>query len=141
LHSYYLSTHFDPTWYKAWHTWALANFDVIGYMETQTQNRTSDAHRNGLAAHVVQAVDGKWNASRSKAPSIDHPFAGFFRSISLRNEEALQDTLRLLTLWFKYGSHDEVSNAMGNGFTNVEVDTWLEVIPQVSVNSYRFCQR
>ena len=63
--------------------------------------------------------------------SLDQLTAGFFRSISLRNEEALQDTLRLLTLWFKYGSHDEVSHAMGNGFTAVEVDTWLEVIPQV----------
>ena len=59
LHSYYLATHFDPTWYKAWHTWALANFDVIGYMETQSQNRTTDASRHGLSAHVVQAVDGK----------------------------------------------------------------------------------
>lgn len=58
---------------------------------------------------------------------------GFFRSIALRNENALQDTLRLLTLWFKYGHHDEVSHAMGKGFTDVEVDTWLEVIPQVSL--------
>jgi len=71
-------------------------------------------------------------------PSADKPYVAFFRSISLRNEEALQDTLRLLTLWFKYGSYDEVSHAMGNGFTTVEVDTWLEVIPQVSVNSCRF---
>lgn len=58
-------------------------------------------------------------------------YSGFFRSIALRNENALQDTLRLLTLWFKYGHHDDVSHAMGKGFTNVEVDTWLEVIPQV----------
>lgn len=66
--------------------------------------------------------------------SLNRSSVGFFRSISLRNEEALQDTLRLLTLWFKYGAHDEVSHAMGNGFTTVEVDTWLEVIPQVFVN-------
>ena len=51
--------------------------------------------------------------------------------IDLKNENALQDTLRLLTLWFKYGAHDEVSHAMATGFTSVEVDTWLEVIPQV----------
>jgi hypothetical protein len=69
----------------------------------------------------------------NQRPSLDQPIAAFFRSISLRNEEALQDTLRLLTLWFKYGSHDEVSHAMGNGFTAVEVDTWLEVIPQVFI--------
>jgi hypothetical protein len=70
----------------------------------------------------------------SKMSSLDQPFAGFFRSIALRNEEALQDILRLLTLWFKYGSHDDVSHAMANGFTTVEVDTWLEVIPQVSTS-------
>ncbi len=56
---------------------------------------------------------------------------GFFRSISLRNENALQDTLRLLTLWFKYGDHDDVSHTMASGFSSVDVDVWLEVIPQV----------
>ncbi|KAF8074724.1 phosphatidylinositol 3-kinase [Lyophyllum atratum] len=113
LHSYYLATHFDHTWYKAWHTWALANFEVISYMETQNTTRAVDGPGSGLVAHIVQAVDG------------------FFRSISLRNEEALQDTLRLLTLWFKFGRIDDVSHAMGNGFTTVEVDTWLVVIPQI----------
>ncbi|KAG6820409.1 hypothetical protein H0H93_000916 [Arthromyces matolae] len=112
LHSYYLATHFDPTWYKAWHTWALANFEVVGYLEAQA-NTSLEGPGGGLIAHVVQAIDG------------------FFRSISLRNEEALQDTLRLLTLWFKFGSVDDVSNAMGNGFSTVEVDTWLVVIPQI----------
>jgi FKBP12-rapamycin complex-associated protein len=57
---------------------------------------------------------------------------GFFRSIALQNANALQDTLRLLTLWFKFGGHEDVSNAMANGFSTVEVDTWLEVIPQVN---------
>ena len=61
---------------------------------------------------------------------------GFFRSIGLRNENALQDTLRLLTLWFKFGAHDEVSQAMASGFSVVEVDTWLEVIPQVRSSQY-----
>jgi FKBP12-rapamycin complex-associated protein len=56
---------------------------------------------------------------------------GFFRSIALKNIDALQDILRLLTLWFKFGAHNDVSDAMANGFSTVEVDTWLEVIPQV----------
>jgi len=56
---------------------------------------------------------------------------GFFRSIALRSENSLQDTLRLLTLWFKFGAQDEVSHAIASGFSTVEVDTWLEVIPQV----------
>ena len=57
--------------------------------------------------------------------------SGFFRSISLRNENALQDTLRLLTLWFKFGDHKDVSDAMAAGFSTVDIDTWLEVIPQI----------
>jgi phosphatidylinositol kinase/protein kinase (PI-3 family) len=65
--------------------------------------------------------------------SLIRYLTGFFRSIALRNENALQDTLRLLTLWFKFGAHDDVSQAMASGFSVVEVDTWLEVIPQVSI--------
>ncbi|KZT10185.1 atypical/PIKK/FRAP protein kinase [Laetiporus sulphureus 93-53] len=113
LHSYFLATHYDRNWYKAWHTWALANFEVVGFMESQTQNKITEVPRDDLAVHIVQAVNG------------------FFQSISLKNENALQDTLRLLTLWFKYGGHEDVSHAMSDGFTKVEVDTWLEVIPQI----------
>ncbi|KZT69244.1 phosphatidylinositol 3-kinase [Daedalea quercina L-15889] len=113
LHSYYLATHYDPTWYKAQHTWALAHFDVVGYLESQTENKASDVPPENLALHITQAIKG------------------FFTSINLRNENTLQDTLRLLTLWFKYGDHDDVSHAMSSGFVTVEVDTWLEVIPQI----------
>jgi serine/threonine-protein kinase mTOR len=59
------------------------------------------------------------------------PVIGFFKSILLRNVNTLQDSLRLLTLLFKYGANDDVSQAIAAGFTTVEVDTWLEVIPQI----------
>ncbi|KAH7890784.1 phosphatidylinositol 3-kinase [Phlebopus sp. FC_14] len=113
LHSYFLATHYDANWYKAWHTWALANFEVVGHLENQKEIMAVDIPGQGLVAHIVQAVQG------------------FFRSIALRNENALQDILRLLTLWFKFGAHDDVSQAMASGFSIVEVDTWLEVIPQI----------
>lgn len=57
LHSYWLATHYDPKWYKAWHTWALANFEVVGYLESLTEDR-SDVPSNDLAVHIVQAVEG-----------------------------------------------------------------------------------
>ncbi|KAI0032654.1 atypical/PIKK/FRAP protein kinase [Vararia minispora EC-137] len=110
LHSYLLATHYDPNWYKAWHTWALTNFEVIGWL---SEGKNLDITGESLISHIVPAVQG------------------FFRSIALRSENSLQDTLRLLTLWFKYGAHDDVSNAMADGFGTVEVDTWLEVIPQI----------
>jgi FKBP12-rapamycin complex-associated protein len=58
LHSYHLATFYDSAWYKAWHTWALANFEVIGHMENQNENKTVDIPGKGLAAHTVQAVEG-----------------------------------------------------------------------------------
>ncbi|KAL4065913.1 phosphatidylinositol 3-kinase [Scleroderma citrinum] len=107
LYSYRLATHYDPNWYKAWHTWALANFEFVSHLESQKESTIVDIPGSGLAAHIVQAVQGK------------HQYCGFFRSIALRNENALQDTLRLLTLWFKYGAHDEVSQAMAEGFSKI----------------------
>ncbi|KAJ7435254.1 FAT domain-containing protein [Mycena latifolia] len=113
LQSYLLATRFDESWYKAWHTWAMANFDVVSQIDTPTEDRIRDISGERLASHVVQSIEG------------------FFRSISLRNEDALQDILRLLTLWFKYGAHDEVSHAIASGFSTVKIDTWLPVIPQI----------
>jgi hypothetical protein len=83
-----------------------------------------------LVPHIIPAVQGNvyfWVL----VALIKHCVQGFFRSIALRSENSLQDTLRLLTLWFKFGAQDEVSHAIANGFSTVEVDTWLEVIPQV----------
>lgn len=45
----------------------------------------------------------------------------------------LQDILRLLTLWFAYGSYPDVEKALQEGFALVSIDTWLVVIPQVSI--------
>lgn len=69
LHSYFLATHYDPLWYKAWHTWALENFEVISHMESQSENRPNDLPGVRLAAHVVQAVEGMW---------MDDPVQGFY---------------------------------------------------------------
>ncbi|KAH9004515.1 atypical/PIKK/FRAP protein kinase [Lactarius hatsudake] len=113
LHSYLLATHFDPNWYKAWHTWALANFEVVNHLLNQAEVKAADVMGTTLVPHIIPAVQG------------------FFRSIALRSDNALQDTLRLLTLWFKFGAHDDVSHAIASGFSTVEVDTWLEVIPQI----------
>ncbi|KAF7334695.1 Serine/threonine-protein kinase TOR [Mycena venus] len=113
LHSYLLATNFDEGWYKAWHTWAMANFEVVSRIDAQAEGRVRDISGERLASHVVQSIEC------------------FFRSINLRNEDALQDTLRLLTLWFKYGAHEEITHAIACGFSMVKIDTWLPVIPQI----------
>ncbi|KAF7324662.1 Serine/threonine-protein kinase TOR [Mycena kentingensis (nom. inval.)] len=114
IDSYALATHFDGGWYKAWHTWAMANFNVVGQLDNpDKRDRGASVSAHLLPTHVVQSI------------------TGFFKSIALRSEDALQDTLRLLTLWFKYGAHEDISHAIAAGFSSVEIDTWLPVIPQI----------
>ncbi|KAG8682008.1 phosphatidylinositol kinase- protein kinase tor1, partial [Ceratobasidium sp. 395] len=104
LRCYYLATQFDNTWYKAWHTWAMCNLEVIGHLESINDAKTDDAAPN-LVKHVAAAIQG--------------------------NDASFQETLRVLTLWFKFGAHEDVSLAMTDGFHTVNVTTWLEVIPQI----------
>lgn len=55
----------------------------------------------------------------------------FFRSIALSNGNSLQDTLRLLTLWFDNATDSDVSEAFAVGMKTVPIETWLQVIPQL----------
>ena len=109
IHSYKRATELDRDWYKAWHAWALSNFDVITHHERRGE---------AIPFHEVAA---------SIVPSVH----GFFRSIALASGNSLQDTLRLLTLWFKFGHLEHIADAVRQGFACVSVDTWLEVIPQM----------
>ncbi|KAL7268146.1 phosphatidylinositol kinase-related protein kinase tor1 [Rhizina undulata] len=111
LNSYYKATQLHKDWYKAWHAWALSNFEVV--TATAPKGRNGEIGPDMLNDHVIPAVNG------------------FFRSISLSSGSSLQDTLRLLTLWFSYGGHPGVNSAVTDGFSAVSVDTWLEVIPQL----------
>ncbi|KAK4466461.1 target of rapamycin [Cladorrhinum samala] len=108
LACYYKATYYHHRWYKAWHAWALANFEVV-----QALAARKDVDSNMLIQYVVPAVQG------------------FFESIALSSGSSLQDTLRLLTLWLTYGGAPEVGSTVTEGFSHVSVDTWLEVIPQL----------
>ncbi|KZV96365.1 FAT-domain-containing protein [Exidia glandulosa HHB12029] len=104
------ATHFDPSWYKAWHTWALHNIEVVSYNEARQR---SEMGPEALASFAIAAIEG------------------LFQSISLAKQNSLQDVLRLLTLWFKFGVHTDVSDAISRGNALVAVDTWIDVIPQI----------
>ncbi|UJR25716.1 hypothetical protein I4U23_007067 [Adineta vaga] len=57
---------------------------------------------------------------------------GLLKSIVLsKAKHCLQDTLRLLTLWFEYGQYREVHEALVEGIRTVPVEVWLQVLPQL----------
>ncbi|KAL7665224.1 Serine/threonine-protein kinase TOR [[Candida] zeylanoides] len=86
--------------------------------EDEPQLETSNQPANVIPIEAVH---------RHVVPSVK----GFFHSIALSNSNSLQDTLRLLTLWFKFGGIPEVAQAMTEGFNMVKIDNWLEVVPQL----------
>ncbi|KAL9017036.1 MAG: hypothetical protein Q9185_005638 [Variospora sp. 1 TL-2023] len=111
--AYENATKNNKTWYKAWHSWALANFEVVTAITSEANREMANLPQEIIVNHVVPAVKG------------------FFQSIALSSDSALQDTLRLLTLWFAHGGDQEVNLAVTEGFASVSIDTWLEVIPQL----------
>ena len=113
LSSFSQATKYNPKWYKAWHAWALANFEIVQTLSARGESQLSRADQTVLNEHVVPAVQG------------------FFKSIALSASSSLQDTLRLLTLWFAHGGNSDVNAAIMDGVANVSIDTWLEVIPQL----------
>uniref|UniRef100_A0A182JMR8 Serine/threonine-protein kinase TOR n=1 Tax=Anopheles atroparvus TaxID=41427 RepID=A0A182JMR8_ANOAO len=116
LTCYGRATKHDPNWYKAWHNWAYMNFEVVQTKKQQeeyTKNPGSAAERNMIKHYAVPAV------------------RGFFQSINLSQGNSLQDTLRLLTLWFDHAQYEEVYEALVEGMRVIDKNTWLQVIPQL----------
>ena len=113
IDAYENATAYHGEWYKAWHSWALANFEVVTAATAKAKRQNTTLPSSLIADRVVPAIQG------------------FFKSIALSSSSSLQDTLRLLTLWFAHGGDQEVNTVILEGFNDVSVDTWLEVIPQL----------
>lgn len=47
--------------------------------------------------------------------------------MALSPESTVQDTLRLLALWFSHGTHPELAATIAAGLSTISIDTWLEV--------------
>ncbi|OAF69217.1 Target of rapamycin [Intoshia linei] len=55
----------------------------------------------------------------------------FFCAIRIDSNNALQDTLRILTLWFDFGNTPIVYKELCEGIQAMHVENWLQVIPQL----------
>ncbi|CAF4657655.1 unnamed protein product [Rotaria sp. Silwood1] len=83
-----------------------------------------------------QNIDASNDAYRMLTAKMIHctipAVKGLFKSIVLsKAKHCLQNTLRLLTLWFEYGQYREVYEAITEGNRTVPVEVWLHVLPQL----------
>ena len=70
---------------------------------------------------------------------------GFIRSINLGADQPmavlLQDILRLMTLWFTYGSKSLVFQVLEAELDSIPPEIWLEVVPQLIARIHIHAQR
>ena len=112
------ATEIDKRNNLAWHFYALANYEASKLLEFTNNLAKKDgkAYSDEYLFYVVSAVKG------------------LIQSISLGEQDitkTLQDTLRLLKLWFKHGSEDKIDKLIKSGFSIVGVEVWTQVIPQL----------
>lgn len=116
--------------YYVWHAWAVTNYDQLNISTAENgfigQQRTANSHtRKSSFAHMFSA----------NTPYVVEAIRGFSRSIALGGHEGvaqtLQDTLRLLTLWFTYGTREGVYDVLSTELKSVAAEHWLGVLPQM----------
>ncbi|KAL7669107.1 hypothetical protein ACOME3_009776 [Neoechinorhynchus agilis] len=105
----------DRQSYKAHSVMASFNYDLVIHYKKQSENNT------------VNGRESKKQMIRYAAQAIDH----FFESVLLSNENQLQNLLRLLTVWFKFGDEDSVADKINERKLQISETAWLQVIPQL----------
>lgn len=118
------ATSYDKNWYRAWHSWAMVNLEFS--KETSASSPTTPASTPHLG--------GK---SRSTCnPFIVTALQGFIKSVAYSPQgSSVQDSLRLLTLWFRHSTYPEVNAAVGDGVVHLPLDSWLCVFSTRSCSS------
>ncbi|XP_013189748.2 serine/threonine-protein kinase mTOR [Amyelois transitella] len=118
LDNYASATQLASDWYKAWHAWAYMNFETVLFYKHQESAEGLPLSERKPTPECIQ---------NHTVPAVE----GFFKSINLSHGSSLQDTLRLLTLWFDYGHYSAVHEALVEGIRTIEINVWLQVIPQL----------
>ena len=107
---YKQSLEFNPDYHKTWHSYALINFDSAKQYQNEAINLISENHM--LAA-----------------------IKGFIKSIALgyqaehTSKFLLQDSLRLLTIIFQYGTNEAIATEFNTNFKTIDIRVWIEVVP------------
>ena len=145
--------------YSVWHAWAVTNYDQLRLADNK--DNTADVVPATPTACAKDDLDIPVSPSRSAvrlgSTRIKRPVSftnllsitevdivtcyvveaikGFIRSIVLGKDQpvanVLQDTLRLLTLWFSYGTKKGVYQILDSELETISAEVWLSVTPQL----------
>eukprot|EP00168_Porphyra_purpurea_P002178 TRINITY_DN1254_c0_g1_i5.p1 TRINITY_DN1254_c0_g1~~TRINITY_DN1254_c0_g1_i5.p1 ORF type:complete len:2806 (-),score=579.71 TRINITY_DN1254_c0_g1_i5:1523-9940(-) len=136
------ATRLAPDWCRGWHVFASLSAEAAEMAAVRRRSLSSgDAvPRSPLASQMisggVNTLSGSFNigrleVSRSMKTHLIDAVQSFFRAISFGGRTRLQDVLKLLTLWFRYGGVSDVNSVLVSGFNSTEPEVWLDVVPQM----------
>lgn len=120
---YLTSIQINEKYYKAWHAYALINFEAAEF------HQKINGHKSGM-----QSVNYR---DLQITKYIENAVKGFIKSISLGcNQEKksrflLQDSLRLLSMIFKYGDIELVAQGFESHYKEIDITAWIDVVPQI----------
>lgn len=125
------ATEVRPDWYKAWHYWAVMNgarFEAL--MEKANKatgkakmGRTRFSYRQDSNTEILMGPTERYYLSKA--------VTAYFRAIDLCGKSRLEDSLKVLTLWFRYGGYSNMHHEFNRGFEDTNITRWLEVVPQI----------
>ena len=117
-----------PNQYRVWHTWAVTNYDQL--IVTSSTNELIDCSQTVLPPGL-----NRLGSQGDTTTYAIEAIKGFSRSMTLGGKQGvnnlLEDTLRLLTLWFRHGTKEGVYEVLTEELKNVAPENWLGVIPQL----------
>lgn len=100
---------------KSWHRMAIL------YYKCLDKNILSELmlDKSSPASNAIECLCSALNLSGKK-----------------RDDRTLQDILRLISLWFKYGNKPAVNSALESNLKKISIEIWLYVIPQLIARIY-----
>ncbi|GMR47395.1 hypothetical protein PMAYCL1PPCAC_17590 [Pristionchus mayeri] len=124
---YSKATEYDPKWHKGWHRLATAYFNALG---SQKEREKTSMAGQGVNASFMAPPHILPHTSQVTLFATEAVKA-FTRALHLAEGSRLEDTLRLLALWFEYGERDEVFEQLDLSARSLPLNMWLEVTPQL----------
>lgn len=107
--------------------------DPIGSTSEAPSQSIQDSDKQMTYSEALESAQSRLALlEKAKLEYLVESIIAHFKCIETgRSIEALPTTLRLMTLWFRYGSYDEVETEIINGLAAVPINIWLDVIPQL----------
>jgi FKBP12-rapamycin complex-associated protein len=125
------ATRLTPEWPRAWQSGARVSANLAGHFASRLRAARLAGHDPAKEVRLRRLLGLHVSAS----------LGGFFRSLVLSGpgRDNLSVTLRLLTVWFRYGGLREAEDVVSRGIEHVSPDCWLHVVPQVIARLHSPC--